>query len=153
MVQLWRAVDAEGEVLDVLAQSKRNEGAALRPMRKLLKKCVFVPERLVTDDLRSCGAAVHDLVLKAAMGAGDGCTIAPQFASTDPAAGTENAAKASAQVFAGLKSFVRKWVNVAGAVVEVAVEARSRCQAEGMQLRDRFYLRARGLTNCYCVGH
>src|SRR5271166_6459595 len=58
-VYLWRAVDAEGEVLDV--QSKRNKHAALKLMRKLLKKYAFVPERLVTDDLRSYGAAVRDL--------------------------------------------------------------------------------------------
>src|ERR1700687_5178566 len=51
MVYLWRAVDAEGEVLDVLVQSKRNKQAALKLMRKLLKKYAFVPERLVTDDL------------------------------------------------------------------------------------------------------
>ena len=50
MVSLWRAVDAEGEVLDVLVQSKRNKHAALKLMRKLLKKYAFVPERLVTDD-------------------------------------------------------------------------------------------------------
>src|ERR1700727_2990022 len=50
---LWRAVDAEGEVLDVLVQSKRNKHAALKLMRKLLKKYAFVPERLVTGDLRS----------------------------------------------------------------------------------------------------
>jgi putative transposase len=37
MVYLWRAVDAEGEVLDALVQSKRNKHAALRLMRKLLK--------------------------------------------------------------------------------------------------------------------
>ena len=37
MVYLWRAVDAEGEVPDVLVQSKRNKHAALRLMRKLLK--------------------------------------------------------------------------------------------------------------------
>ena len=61
MVYLWRAVDAEGEVLDVLVQSKRNKPAALKLMRKLLKKYAFVPERLVTDDLRSCGAAARDL--------------------------------------------------------------------------------------------
>ena len=61
MVYLWRAVDAEGEVLDVLVQSKRNEHAALKLMRKLLKKYAFVPERLVTDDLRSYSAAVRDL--------------------------------------------------------------------------------------------
>ena len=46
MVYLWRAVDAEGEVLDVLIQSKRNKHAALKLMRKLLKKYAFVPERL-----------------------------------------------------------------------------------------------------------
>jgi putative transposase len=61
MVYLWRAVDAEGEVLDMLVQSKRNKHAALKLMRKLLKKYDFVPERLVTDDLRSYGAAVRDL--------------------------------------------------------------------------------------------
>src|SRR6266481_9221984 len=61
MVYLWRAVDAEGEVLDVLVQSKRDKHAALKLMRKLLKKYAFVPERLVTDDLRSYGAAVREL--------------------------------------------------------------------------------------------
>jgi len=61
MFYLWRAVDAEGEVLDVLVQSKRNKHAALKLMRKLLKKYAFVAERLVTDDLRSYGAAVRDL--------------------------------------------------------------------------------------------
>src|SRR5450631_860680 len=61
MVYLWRAVDAEGEVLDVLVQSKRNKHAALKLMRKLLKKYGFVPDRLITDDLRSYGAGAHDL--------------------------------------------------------------------------------------------
>ena len=50
MVYLWRAVDAEGEVLDVLVQSKRNKHAALKLMRKLLKRYAFAPERLVTDN-------------------------------------------------------------------------------------------------------
>src|SRR5580693_6562011 len=50
MASLWRAVDAEGEVLDVLIQSRRNKRAALRLMRKLLKKYAFVPDRLITDD-------------------------------------------------------------------------------------------------------
>src|ERR1700730_2433564 len=53
MVYLWRAVDAEGEVLDVLVQSRRNKRAALKLMRKLLKKYGFVPDKLVTDDLKS----------------------------------------------------------------------------------------------------
>src|SRR6516162_6958231 len=61
MVYLWRAVDAEGEVLDVLVQSKRNKRATLNLMRKLLKKYGFVPAKLVTDDLKSYTAAVKDL--------------------------------------------------------------------------------------------
>jgi putative transposase len=61
MVYLWRAVDAEGEVLDVLVQSKRDKRAALKLMRKLLRKYAVVPERIVTDDLRSYGAATLDL--------------------------------------------------------------------------------------------
>jgi transposase-like protein len=63
MVYLWRAVDAEGEVLDVLVQTRRNKRAALKLMRKLLKKYGFVPDKLVTDDLRSYAAAAHDLGL------------------------------------------------------------------------------------------
>jgi putative transposase len=61
MVYLWRAVDAEGEVLEVLVQSKRDKHAALKLMRKLLKKYGFVPDRMITDDLRSYGAAARDL--------------------------------------------------------------------------------------------
>jgi putative transposase len=54
---LWRAVDHEGEVLDMLVQSRRDSRAALRLMRKLLRKQGFVPKLLVTDKLRS-GRAV-----------------------------------------------------------------------------------------------
>ena len=61
MVYLWRAVDAEGEILDVPVQSKRDKHAALKLMRRLLKKYGFVPDRLITDDLRSYGAAARDL--------------------------------------------------------------------------------------------
>ena len=63
MVYLWRAVDAEGEVLDVLVQSRRNKRAALKLMRKLLKKYGFVPDKLVTDDLKSYAAAASELSL------------------------------------------------------------------------------------------
>ena len=45
----------------MLVQSKRNKHAALKLMRKLLKKYAFVPERLVTDDLRSYAPAARDL--------------------------------------------------------------------------------------------
>ena len=61
MVYLWRAVDAEGEVLDVLVQTRRNKRAALKLMRKLLKKYGFVPDKLVTDELRSYAAAASHL--------------------------------------------------------------------------------------------
>src|SRR5208337_2689068 len=47
--------------LDVLVQSKRNKHAALKLMRKLLRKYAVVPDRLVTDDLRSYRAATLDL--------------------------------------------------------------------------------------------
>jgi putative transposase len=57
-------VDAEGEVLDVLVQWKRNKHAALKLMRKLLKRYAFAPERLVTDDLRSYGSAARELGLE-----------------------------------------------------------------------------------------
>jgi putative transposase len=48
----------------VLVQSKRDKHAALKLMRKLLKKYAFVPERLITDDLRSYGAAARALGLE-----------------------------------------------------------------------------------------
>ena len=54
---LWRAVDSEGEVLDLLVQPKRDTAAALRLMRKLLRKQGYAPDELVTDKLGSYGAA------------------------------------------------------------------------------------------------
>ena len=62
-MSLWRAVDHEGEVLDVLVQSRRDSRAALRLMRKLLRKQGFVPKLLVTDKLRSYGSAFRQLQL------------------------------------------------------------------------------------------
>ena len=61
LVYLWRAVDAESEVLDVPVQAKRNRAAATKLMRKLLKKYGFQPVKLVTNDLRSYHAAARDL--------------------------------------------------------------------------------------------
>lgn len=60
---LWRAVDDEGEVLDVLVQKRRNEAAASKPMRKLLKNQGIHPERIITDRLASYGAAARKLGL------------------------------------------------------------------------------------------
>jgi len=60
---LWRAVDSEGEVLDILVQSRRNKRAALKLMRKLLKRQGFVPNAIITDQLPSYGAALRELNL------------------------------------------------------------------------------------------
>ena len=59
----WRAVDNEGEVLDFLVQSKRNAKAALKLMRKLLKKQGWAPTRITTDKLRSYHVAIRLLGL------------------------------------------------------------------------------------------
>ena len=58
---LWRAVDDEGEVLDMLVQKRRNMVAALRLLRKLLKHHGIPPETIVTDKLASYGAAARKL--------------------------------------------------------------------------------------------
>ena len=60
---LWRAVDCEGEVLDILVQRRRNKKAALKLMRKLLRKQGFVPDAFVTDKLPSYGAALKEMGL------------------------------------------------------------------------------------------
>src|SRR5438445_393788 len=60
---LWRAVDHEGGILDALVQPRRDKRAALRLMRKLLRKQGFAPRMVVTDKLRSYGAAFNDLHL------------------------------------------------------------------------------------------
>src|SRR5436305_7555259 len=60
---LWRAVDHEGEVLDVLVQRNRDKHAALRLMRKLLRKHGFAPKLLTTDRLGSYGSAFRHLRL------------------------------------------------------------------------------------------
>jgi transposase-like protein len=62
---LWRAVDDEGEVLDLLVQRRRDKAAAGKLMRKLLKKQGFAPDVLVTDRLRSYGAAKAEIGLSA----------------------------------------------------------------------------------------
>jgi putative transposase len=62
---MWRAVDDEGEVLDLLVQRRRDKKAAGKLMRKLLKKQGFAPDVPVTDKLRSYGAAKGALGLSA----------------------------------------------------------------------------------------
>ena len=60
---LWRAVDDEGEVLDVLAQKRRNKHAAFKLLRRLLKNQGIHPETITTDKLASYRAALRNLGL------------------------------------------------------------------------------------------
>ena len=62
---LWRAVDSEGEVLDFLVQPRRNARAAMKLMRKLLKKQGFAPVQIITDKLKSYHKAFRILGLTA----------------------------------------------------------------------------------------
>src|SRR4051794_17924930 len=62
---LWRAVDSEGEVLDVLVQCRRDKAAARKLMRKLLKKQGFAPTEITTDKLPSYRTAFAELGLTA----------------------------------------------------------------------------------------
>ena len=59
---LWRAVDEDGDVLDILLQSHRNRRAAVRFFRKLLKTQGRIPRRLITDQLRSYAAACRTVM-------------------------------------------------------------------------------------------
>jgi putative transposase len=59
---LWRAVDQNGVVLDILVQSRRNAKAAKRFFRRLLTGQRFLPRTIVTDKLRSYGAAKRDVM-------------------------------------------------------------------------------------------
>ena len=59
---LWRAVDEDGDVLDILVQSHRNRRAAVRFFRKLLKTQGRIPRRLITDQLRSYAAACRTVM-------------------------------------------------------------------------------------------
>ena len=78
MVYLWRAVDAEGEVLDVLVQSRRNTRAALKLKHKLLKKYGTGPEKLITDDCGPIAPQRMSPECRTAISVVDGATIEPR---------------------------------------------------------------------------
>ena len=59
---LWRAVDQDGEVVDVYLQAKRDGAAAKRFFRRLLRSHGGEPRKIVTDKLRSYGVAHRDLI-------------------------------------------------------------------------------------------
>ncbi|MEU8653605.1 IS6 family transposase [Streptomyces sp. NPDC048737] len=59
---LWRAINQDGSVLDILGQKRRDKAAARRFFRRLLKKTGAVPRVIVTDKLRSYGAAHREVM-------------------------------------------------------------------------------------------
>jgi putative transposase len=59
---LWRAVDQDGNVLDSLGQRRRDKRTATKFFRKLLKGLTYVPRVIVTDQLKSYGAAKHEIL-------------------------------------------------------------------------------------------
>ncbi|MFE9927261.1 IS6 family transposase [Streptomyces sp. NPDC005774] len=59
---LWRAVDQDGNVLDILVQNRRDKAAARRFFRSLMQKTRTVPRVIVTDKLRSYGAAHREVM-------------------------------------------------------------------------------------------
>src|ERR687898_3106923 len=59
---LWRAVDQDGFVLDVLVQSRRDKQAAKRLLRNLLKRQCRAPRVMITDKLASYGAARKEIM-------------------------------------------------------------------------------------------
>src|SRR4051812_24294978 len=62
LTYLWRAVDQHGNVLDILVQSRRDTAAARRFFSRLLKTRRAVPRGVVTDKLRSYGAAHREVM-------------------------------------------------------------------------------------------
>jgi putative transposase len=59
---LWRAVDQDGNVLDILVQSRRSKKAAKRFFRKLLKGLQYIPRVIITEKLKSYGAAKREIL-------------------------------------------------------------------------------------------
>jgi putative transposase len=59
---LWRAVDQDGQVLDILVQRRRDKPAAKKFPRKLLKGLTCVPRVIITDKLQSYGAAKREIL-------------------------------------------------------------------------------------------
>ncbi len=57
---LWRAVDQDGQVLDILVQARRDKQAATKPLRKRLKGLAYGPRVVLTDKLASDGAALRE---------------------------------------------------------------------------------------------
>jgi len=58
----WRAVDRDGQVLDLLVQARRDKQAAMKLLRTLLKGLAYGPRVVITDTLASDGAALREVL-------------------------------------------------------------------------------------------
>ena len=81
-MNLWRTVDDEGEVLDILVQHRRDKAAARKLMRKLLKKQGFALTQVTTDRLRSYGLRSKEIGLIADHKQGAPTTTGLRFRSS-----------------------------------------------------------------------
>jgi putative transposase len=59
---LWRAVDQDGHILDLFVQRRRDKHAAKKFFRKLLRGLVYIPRVIITDKLKSYGAATREIL-------------------------------------------------------------------------------------------
>ena len=116
---LWRAVDHEGQVLEILVQRRRDKCAAVKLMRKLLRKQGFARKTVTTDKLRSYGAALQHLGFPATM---------------------THCARSGSQVRNGLSGGGRRIRTIGLAVNETAVE-------KGSARNDRRLARRPGLND------
>jgi putative transposase len=89
---LWRAVDHEGEVLEAVVTSKRDKAAALKLLKRIMKK-YGAPRSIVTDGLRAYSAAMNEIgVCRAARGRRSAQQSRREFASAVSATRTGDAA-------------------------------------------------------------
>jgi transposase-like protein len=84
---LWRAVDQEGNILDILVQRQRNKKAAKKFFRKLLKGLRYAPRVIITDKLRSYGAAKREILPSVEHGSTATSTTARKILTNRPANG------------------------------------------------------------------
>ena len=106
---LWRAVDDEGEVLDLLVQPWRDKAAAVKLMRKLLKKQGFAPDVIVTDKLRSYSAAKAEMGLSTRHEQGlRKNNRGREFASADATARAQDAALQIARISPAFPVYSRR---------------------------------------------
>jgi len=90
---LWRAVDQDGNVLDILGQSRRHKQAAKTFFRKLLKGLKYVPRVLITDKLASYAAAKRDIMRACRAPPAQGLEqVCGTFAPADPTTRANHAA-------------------------------------------------------------